>query len=187
MHIANEQNPLMQQHFGKFEKLFCSIALILHLAEGSIGPVTATSALRAAAWCEYLSRHARRIGNLVKRYKVTTARMVSRRQPRRWKMVLPCATWCASSGRVSPPPCRSRSHDMAILEENSHVQNLDSINTMGRPTVRYYINPHIKKVGEMITWAEQAKAAIAINGPGWYCQTTKPLIPDFFAVSVGAS
>jgi len=28
---------LMQQHFGKFEKLFCSIALILHLAEGSIG------------------------------------------------------------------------------------------------------------------------------------------------------
>jgi hypothetical protein len=69
----------MQQHFGKFEKLFCSIALILHLAEGSIGPVTATSALRAAAWCEYLTGHARRIYGLVEAAKVTTARMVSRR------------------------------------------------------------------------------------------------------------
>ena len=28
VHIAGEQNPMMQQHFGKFEKLFCSIALI---------------------------------------------------------------------------------------------------------------------------------------------------------------
>jgi hypothetical protein len=55
VHIANEQNPLMAQHFGKFEKLYCAIALILHLAEGSIGPVTARSALRAAAWCQYLA------------------------------------------------------------------------------------------------------------------------------------
>ena len=55
----------MQQHFGKFEKLYCSIAWILQLTEGAIGPVTATSALRAAAWCEYLSGHARRIYGLV--------------------------------------------------------------------------------------------------------------------------
>lgn len=70
VHIANEQNPLMQQYFGKFEKLFCSIALILHLAEGAIGPVTATSALRAAAWCEYLTGHAQRIYGLVDAAKV---------------------------------------------------------------------------------------------------------------------
>ena len=74
VHILNEQNPLMKQHFGKFEKLFCAIALILHLAEGSIGPVTARCALRAAAWCEYLSAHARRVYGLVEAAKVSTAK-----------------------------------------------------------------------------------------------------------------
>ena len=148
VHIANEQNPLMQQHFGKFEKLFCSIALILHLGEGSIGPVKATSALRAAAWCEYLSGHARRIYGLVEAAKVTTAHMVSRRLAegklddgftvrdmvrKQWSGVT--TTMQAETA-------------LAILEENGHVQSQDGINTLGRPTVRYYVNPQIKKVAK---------------------------------------
>ena len=36
----------------------------------------------------------------------------------------------------------------AILEENGHVQSQDGINTLGRPTVRYTINPQIKKVAK---------------------------------------
>ena len=147
VHIANEQNPLMQQHFGKFEKLFCSIALILHLAEGSTGPVNANSALRAAAWCEYLSGHARRIYGLVEAAKVTTARMVSRRLTegklddgftvrdmvrKQWSGVT--TTMQAETA-------------LAILEENGHVQSQDGIN-LGRPTVRYYVNPHINKVSK---------------------------------------
>jgi hypothetical protein len=148
VHIANEQNPLMQQHFGKFEKLFCSIALILHLAEGSIGPVTANSAWRASAWCEYLSGHARRIYGLVEAAKVTTARMVSRRLAegklddgftvrdmvrKQW------------SGVTTAMQAETA---LAILEENGHVQSQDGINTLGRPTVRYYVNPQIKKVAK---------------------------------------
>jgi len=148
VHIANEQNPLMQQHFGKFEKLFCAIALILHLAEGSVGSVTATSALRAAAWCEYLTGHARRIYGLVEAAKVTTARMVSRRLAegklddgftvrdmvrKQW------------SGVTSAMQAETA---LAILEENGHVQSQDGINTLGRPTVRYYVNPQIKKVAK---------------------------------------
>ena len=35
---------------------------------------------------------------------------------------------------------------LAILEENGHVQSQDGINTLGRPTVRYDINPQIKVV-----------------------------------------
>jgi hypothetical protein len=146
VHIAKEQNPLMQQHFGKFEKLFCSIALILHLAEGVIGPVTATSALRAAAWCEYLTGHARRIYGLVEAAKVTTARMVSRRLAERKlddgftvrDMVR--KQW---SGVTTAMQAETA---LAILEENGHVQSQDGINTLGRPTVRYHINPQIKGV-----------------------------------------
>ena len=37
---------------------------------------------------------------------------------------------------------------LAILEENGHVQSLEDIPTLGRPTVRYYVNPQIKKVAK---------------------------------------
>jgi len=148
VHIAREQNPLMQQHFGKFEKLFCSIALILHLAEGSIGPVTATGALRAAAWCEYLTGHARRIYGLVEAAKVTTARMVSRRLAE-GKLEdgftvrdMVRKQWSGVTTALQAETA------LAILEENGHVQSQDGINTLGRPTVRYYVNPQIKKVAK---------------------------------------
>ena len=148
VHIANEQNPMMQQHLGKFEKLFCAIALILHLAEGSIGPVTATSALRAAAWCDYLSGHARRIYGLVEAAKVTTARMVSRRLAegklndgftvrdmvrKQW------------SGVTTTMKAESV---LAVLQENGHLQSLEDMPALGRSTVRYYVNPQIKKVAK---------------------------------------
>jgi hypothetical protein len=146
VHIANEQDPLMKQHFGKFEKLFCSIALILHLAEGSIGPVRAGSALRAAAWCEYLTGHARRVYGLVEAAKVTSARMVSRRlaagklKDGFTVRELVRKQWSGVNTAMQAETA------LAILEENGHVQSLDSINMIGRPTVRYYINPQIKKV-----------------------------------------
>lgn len=36
---------------------------------------------------------------------------------------------------------------LAILAANGHVQSQDDIN-LGRPTVRYYVNPKIKKVAK---------------------------------------
>jgi len=146
VHIANEQTPLMQQHFGKYEKLFCAIALILHLAEGSIGPVTSRSALRAAAWCEYLTGHARRIYGLVEAAKVTTARMVSRKLAE-GKLKdgftvrdLVRKQWSGVTAIMQAETA------LAILEENGHVRSQDGINPIGRPTVRYCINPQIKQV-----------------------------------------
>ena len=64
-----EDHPIIQQHLAKFDKLFPALALILHLvdcaATGRRGMVTAESALRAAAWCEYLEVHARRCYGLL--------------------------------------------------------------------------------------------------------------------------
>ena len=68
--IPSEEDPLIVQHLTKFDKLFPALALILHLvdcsANGTSGPVTKGSALRAAAWCEYLEAHARRCYGLLK-------------------------------------------------------------------------------------------------------------------------
>lgn len=72
LHLARlpaEDHPIIAQHLAKYDKLFPAIALILHLvdcaATGRRGPVTAESALRAAAWCEYLEAHARRCYGLL--------------------------------------------------------------------------------------------------------------------------
>ena len=145
VHIANEQNPMMQQHFGKFTKLFCSIALILHLAEGSIGPVTAHSALRAAAWCQYLSGHARRVYGLIEAAKVTTAKMISRRLSE-GKLDdgftvrdVVRKQWTGVTNAIQAEAA------LCILEENGHIHSAESVNPTGRPTTRYNINPQIRR------------------------------------------
>ncbi len=143
-HIAKEPNPMMRQHYGKFEKLFCSIALILHVAEGSVGPVTENSALRAAAWCDYLAGHARRIYGMGETAKVTTARMLSRRLlegklkngftvrnilRKQW------------SGVVTTMEAEAA---LDVLIDHGYVQATETDSSAGgRPTTRYFINPQI--------------------------------------------
>ncbi|RYE41611.1 MAG: DUF3987 domain-containing protein [Hyphomicrobiales bacterium] len=144
-HIAKEQNPLMKQHFGKFEKLFCSLALILHLADGGSGSIDQGAAIRAAAWCQYLAGHARRIYGLVEAAKVSTASMVGRRLIDRkledgftardvWKK-----GW---SGIASSMQAESA---LAILEQHGWVVAAEVEEQPGRPTTRYYINPRIRE------------------------------------------
>ena len=136
---------MLAQHFGKFEKLFCSVALILHLAEGSIGSITAHSAIRAASWCEYLAGHARRIYGLVEATKVTTARMVSRRLTE-GKLDdgftvrdVVRKQWTGITNTMQAEAA------LAILEEHSYIQSSEGINEIGRPTIRFSINPHVHR------------------------------------------
>lgn len=96
----------------------------------------------------YLTGHARRIYGLVEAAKVTTARMVSRRLAE-GKLEdgftvrdLVRKQW---SGVTTAMQAEAA---LAILEENGHVKSQEGINPLGRPTVRYYINPQIKKVAK---------------------------------------
>ena len=60
--IGREDMPsYLESHLAKYASLMPSLALIIHLAEGGIGPVSEYAAQRAAAWCEYLESHARRM------------------------------------------------------------------------------------------------------------------------------
>lgn len=64
-----EETPLMVEHLSKYRSLMPSLALIFHLtniADGQAGgPVSFQAAQQAAAWCDYLESHARRIYGLV--------------------------------------------------------------------------------------------------------------------------
>lgn len=59
--VPNAEHPAIQAHLSKYESLMPSLALILHLADGHTGPVSAQATAKAADWCEYLESHARRV------------------------------------------------------------------------------------------------------------------------------
>jgi hypothetical protein len=146
VHIANEQDPLMKQHFGKFEKLFCSLALVLHLAEGNIGNVKIDSALRAAAWCEYLTGHARRIYGMVEGAKVATAKMMSRRiKEGKLKTGFTVRDVLRKhwSGVTTALQVEAA---LMILEDHFYVKAYEVQDVSHRPTVRYAINPALIEV-----------------------------------------
>lgn len=143
--IPNEQNPLMQQHLGKFEKLFCAVALILHLADGNVGPVNSDSAIRAAAWCKYLAGHARRVYGLVEVGKVNAAKMLSRRIAE-GKLVDGFTARDVYKKDWTGISSHSQAENaLAILEDTGWVRRYEMFEHLGRPTVRYQINPLTRK------------------------------------------
>jgi hypothetical protein len=143
--IETERSPLMRQHLAKYEKLYCSLALILHLAEGRIGPVQADTAQRAAVWCEYLESHARRIYGLTEVTKVNAALTLANRL---LEHKLSADGFTARDvvrkgwgGLLNTAQAESA---LAVLEEHGWVVGLETpAESPGRPTTRYVINPRI--------------------------------------------
>lgn len=139
--IPSEPNALMQQHLGKYEKLFCALALTLHLAEGRVGTVTAATAARAAAWCEYLAGHARRVYALVEAARVDVARTIARRIA---EGKLPHTFTARDVFKKGWAGIRSSSDAeaaLSILEELDWVHSFNDSDVPGRPTTRYVANP----------------------------------------------
>ena len=141
--IAGEQNAMMAQHLGKFEKLFCAVALILHLAQDCTGPVSLETAMRAAAWCEYLEAHARRIYGLIDAAKVTAAKTIAR-QLSKGKLVDGfTARDVSKKGWAGIATSQQAEAALTILQEHGWLDSYDTEDLPGRPTTRYYINPKI--------------------------------------------
>lgn len=145
--IAPEQNPLMRQHLAKFERLFCSVALILHLAEGRVAhQINVEVAMRAAAWCSYLEGHARRVYAMVEVAKVTTAKMLSRRLLDRKLDDGFTARDVVRKGWGGIATTAQAEAALQVLEANGWITSIDAAGETGRPTTRYYINPMIWEV-----------------------------------------
>jgi hypothetical protein len=58
---SGEISPALEGHLAKYRKLVPSLALINHLADGGVAPVTRRALLRALAAAHYLESHAVRI------------------------------------------------------------------------------------------------------------------------------
>ena len=142
--IANEDNSMMAQHLGKFEKLFCATSLIMHLADGRTGPVQADSAMRAAAWCEYLAGHARRVYGSAEAAKVNAAKMLARHIARGKLEDRFTARDVHRKGWSQLKTAQEVEAALAVLEEHGHIRSYEAIEGTGRPTVRHEINPKLK-------------------------------------------
>jgi hypothetical protein len=63
--LTRDEEPILLEHFAKYRKLMPSLALIFHLINVASGkardPISVDCVEKAAAWCEYLEDHARRI------------------------------------------------------------------------------------------------------------------------------
>jgi hypothetical protein len=83
--LRTDEEPVLQEHFGKYRSLMPSLALIFHLlnlAHGhgvNTGQITKECAEQAAAWCEYLESHARRVYGLVTNITVQAAAHLAKR------------------------------------------------------------------------------------------------------------
>lgn len=76
---SHDLHPAMESHLAKYRKLVPGLALILHLADGGIGPVTEKATLQALAWAEYLETHAQRAYASVSSPEVTAAKAIIQR------------------------------------------------------------------------------------------------------------
>jgi len=141
--IAGETNPMLAQHFGKYEKLFCAIALILHLAESGRGEVQVKSVLRAAAWCQYLADHARRIYAMAEAMNVTNARQLGRRLAGGKLPTGFTARDVAQKRWAGMTTAADADAALEVLEAHGWIRGTEREDHPGRPTTRYAINPKI--------------------------------------------
>ena len=145
--IRRERDPMIAQHLGKYEKLFCALALTLHLLESRTGPVRADTALRAAAWCAYLESHARRVYALVEAANVRNAqriceKLIEWKRPEDSFTVRDCMRWWGSWLDSTA----EAEIALTLLVDAGWMRAVDTPDgTVGRHTTRYHINPKCKE------------------------------------------
>lgn len=142
--IAQESNGLMAQHLAKFEKLFASLALIFHLQQVRPGPVSADSAARAAAWCQHLEAHARRVYGLLEVGAVKAANTLGRKlaEGKLGEGFTPRDVARKGWGGLATTAAAEQA--LALLEDHGWVASTDVQHPLGGPlTRRFHINPKL--------------------------------------------
>lgn len=71
----------MESHLAKYPALAGRLALVLHLAEGNAGAVSADTLAMALDWCSYLEGHARRIYAPAMDNGLTAAHLILKKRP----------------------------------------------------------------------------------------------------------
>lgn len=146
---SGEEAPVIEAHLAKFRSLMPSLALLFHLAEiaggGVPGPVSVGAAEMAAAWCELLEAHARRIYQSVTDRHHVAARLLGEKI-RGGKLPNPFTArdvyFKGWSGLDGPEEVVRAAE---VLEAAGWVRP-ETKQTGGRPSTAYHVNPDLLRV-----------------------------------------
>jgi len=102
------------------------------------------SALRAAAWCDYLADHARRVYGMVEGARVSTANMLLRRiregkLPNNFTVRdVRRKNWGGATSNLQIEGA------LAVLETNNWIRGHDTQSGVGRQTTVYELRPELR-------------------------------------------
>jgi hypothetical protein len=146
---AGDDHPALVAHLAKFRSLMPTLALLFALADGE-GLDTETVQLpyaqQAAAWCDYLEAHARRIYGCLVSPELSAARGLADKIIN-GKLGFTFSTrgvytkgW---SGLGTPDEARAA---LRILEDAGWVRALQNEKGEGRPSELWVVNPRVSEV-----------------------------------------
>lgn len=142
------ETPVLESHLAKFRSLMPSLALLFHLIEvvdgQDVGAVSLGAAARAAAWCDFLEAHARRIYQSAFDGDVEPAQRLADRI--RESLPNPFTVrQAAQKGWKDLGTTEDVERAVVILEENDWVRRIEVPPGPegGRPKTEIWINPHL--------------------------------------------
>jgi len=141
-------HPALVSHLAKYRSLMPSLALLFELADDGAGTISLQHAKQAAAWCEYLESHARRIYSMIVSPERQAASELGRHLANGWKReeeVFTVRDVYQNDWRgLSTPDAVRRA--LALLEDAGWVRtsDLDRLGN-GRPSEIYLINPKVSR------------------------------------------
>jgi putative DNA primase/helicase len=151
--LRSKAEPVaLEAHFAKYRSLMPTLALLFHLIEVMDGTAEGAVSLRvtqlAAAWCDFLEAHARRIYQLVTHQSLFAAHALAK-CIRDKRLSSPFTNrdvyrheW---SGLTEPDDVRAATE---ILEDLSWLRS-ERLFTPGRAKLQFHINPQLLPQQEM--------------------------------------
>jgi putative DNA primase/helicase len=151
---GDELHPALVSHLSKYRKLMPALAVLFHLAETAAGngdadTVSLRHAQQAAAWCEYLESHARRVYSCIVTPQLRAARELADKIKHR-KVGTDRFFSCRDvylkgwSGLDSPEAVKQAAE---VLQDAGWVRDVcgESSDPLGRgrPSNRYEVNPGV--------------------------------------------
>lgn len=140
-------HPALVAHLSKYRSLMPSLALLFELADGGIEAVSLAHARQAAALCDYLESHARRVYSMIVSPERQAAAELGRHLGTGWKQAEGFFTvrdvyqndW---RGLKAPDDVRKA---LPFLEDAAWVRRMEPERTTGRPSEVYAINPKVTR------------------------------------------
>jgi putative DNA primase/helicase len=151
---GDELHPALVSHLSKYRKLMPALAVLFHLAEAAAGngnadTVSLRHAQQAAAWCEYLESHARRVYSCIVTPQLRAARELADKIKHR-KVGTDGFFSCREvylkgwRGLDSPEAVKQAAE---VLQDAGWVRDVcgESSDPLGRgrPSNRYEVNPGV--------------------------------------------